>query len=101
MEIIVLFIIFVPNKEEKAELSDLKFEFEKLESKSEEVEEHYSVKPKHVIKTPEFYKMWYTFLSISMVNGFISSYSKPYGQQYISVGFEHHYIWHIIWKANI
>eukprot|EP00095_Tigriopus_kingsejongensis_P001405 maker-scaffold229_size244821-snap-gene-1.12 protein:Tk01405 transcript:maker-scaffold229_size244821-snap-gene-1.12-mRNA-1 annotation:"PREDICTED: uncharacterized protein LOC100370263" len=43
----------------------------------------FSVKPRQMLKTKEFYLMWVSFLAMNVINMFINNYQKSFGQIYI------------------
>ena len=87
LEIISVLLIREPTEKELQKIVKFDAENESKDQntkKEEEKEVPYSVAPRNILKTFEFYKLWFSFLAVSMVNGFMNSYSKSFGQVYIS-----------------
>ena len=78
MQVIAIFLLREPSQEESQRI------IAQAPSKSNDVmEDDFSLTPKQMLKTSVFYKMWISFFTLNVINGFLNNYQKSFGQIYI------------------
>ena len=78
-----LLLIRFPEKEEQSEALELKTNKKELEQNNN-AEEDKGLTALQTISRPEFWQLWTIFMSVQLMQLFVNSYQKAFGQTFIN-----------------